>query len=94
MGKLSEEGLQYAEVKTENIINRRTGAAEHPRPMERVPKGTKFLLNMSLRIFENDDEAKMVSHIKEALNLLQQDYLGGSGTRGYGWVEIQELNIE
>jgi len=49
---------------------------------------------MSLRIFENDDEAKMVSHIKEALELLESDYLGGSGTRGYGWVEVKDLTTE
>ena len=91
-----EEGLQYAEVKTENIIDRRTGIARQGglRTQERVPKGTSFDLNMSLRIFENDDEAKMVSHIKEALELLESDYLGGSGTRGYGWVEVKDLTTE
>ena len=84
--------MQYAEVKTENIINRRIGTAEHPRHMERVPKGTTFDLNISLRIFEGDDEAKMRGYVDEALNLLQKDYLGGSGTRGYGWVEVRDLN--
>ncbi len=90
-----EEGLQYAEVKPENIIDRRTGIARLKglRHQERVPKGTSFDLNMSLRVFENDDEAKMVSHIKEALELLESDYLGGSGTRGYGWVEIRDLVV-
>lgn len=87
--KLADEGLQFAEVKTENIINRRTNAAGDPRQMERVPKGTKFDLNISLRVFQDDDEAKMVSYVKEALDLLQKDYLGGSGTRGYGWVEVE-----
>jgi len=89
--ELQEEGLQYAEVKTENIINRRTGVAEHPRPMERVPKDTEFHLNMTLRIFEGDDEVKMKNYIREALDMMQQDYIGGSGTRGYGWVEIRDL---
>jgi CRISPR-associated protein Csm3 len=89
-----EEGLQYAELKTENIIDRRTGTALHPRTQERVPKGTTFDLNMSLRVFEGDDEAKMVTYIKEALEWLQKDYLGGSGTRGYGWIEVKDLRIE
>ena len=91
-----EEGLQYAEVKTENIIDRRTGVARQGglRTQERVPKGTSFDLNMSLRVFESDDEAKMVSYVREALELLVSDYLGGSGTRGYGWVEIRDLTIE
>jgi len=88
---LIQEGLLYAEVKTENIINRRSGTAEHPRPMERVPKDTKFDFNVTLRVFKGDDEAKMKKYIKEGLELLQKDYLGGSGTRGYGWIEIQDL---
>jgi len=86
---LREEGLEYAEVKTENIIDRLSGTAKEPRPMERVPKGTEFNLNLSVRVFEGDDEEKMVGYIKEALELLQEDYLGGSGTRGYGWVEVK-----
>ena len=94
--KLSkEEGLQYAEMKTENIVDRRTGVARQGglRTLERVPKGTAFNLNMCVRIFESDDEAKMVGYIREALDLLGKDYLGGSGTRGYGWVEIRDLKI-
>ena len=91
-----EEGLQYAEVKTENIIDRRTGVARRGglRTQERVPKGTSFDLNMSVRVFEDDDEDKMVGYIKEALGLLGSDYLGGSGTRGYGWVEITNLTTK
>ena len=93
LAKLIEEGLHYSEVKTENMINRKTGVAENPRPIERVPKGTEFHLNISLRVFEGDDKEKMIGYIKEALGMLQMDYLGGSGTRGYGWVEIKDLKI-
>jgi len=91
-----DEGLQYAEVKTENIIDRRTGVAAQGglRTQERVPKGTSFDLNMSLRVFEGDDEVKMIGYIREALELLRSDYLGGSGTRGYGWVEVKDLKVE
>ncbi len=95
--KLSiEEGLQYAEVKTENIIDRRTGIARQGglRTQERIPKGASFDLNMSLRIFDGDDEKGMCAYISEALNLLQKDYLGGSGTRGYGWVEVLHLCVD
>lgn len=91
----TEEGLQFAEVKTENIIDRRTNIARHGglRTQERVPKDTEFDLNISLRIFEGDDEKRMVDLIRESLDLLQKDYLGGSGTRGYGWVEVRDLAI-
>lgn len=95
LSKLSrEEGLQYAEVKTENIIDRRTGIARHGglRTQERIPRGTRFNLNISLRVFEGDDEPRMRGYIEEALGRLQEDYLGGSGTRGYGWVEVKDLN--
>ncbi len=94
LSRLLEEGLQYSEVKTENMINRKTGVAEHPRPMERVPKGTKFDLNISVRLFKGDDEAKIKGYLKEALDMLCQDYLGGSGTRGYGWIEIEDLKFD
>jgi len=94
---LEEEGLQLAEVKTEVMIDRRTGVAHQkmgPRKQERLPAGAKFNLNMSLRIFDGDDEKQMVDFIKEGLSLLQKDYLGGSGTRGYGWVKIENLRID
>ncbi len=91
---LLEEGIQYSEVKTENMINRKTGVAEHPRPVERVPRGTKFDLTISVRVFQGDDEAKIKGFIEEAIGMLAQDALGGSGTRGYGWVEIENLKIE
>lgn len=90
---LEPEGLQYAEVKSENSIDRRTGVATAPRPMERVPKGTDFDLNISVRVFENDDDKKIVGYVREALDLLEKDYLGGSGTRGYGWVEVKGLKV-
>jgi len=93
--KLLEEGLQYAEVKTENIIDRRTGVAKRGglRSVERVPAGTKFDLNISLRIFDGDDEGKVLTFVKEGLRLMQQEYLGGSGTRGYGWVKIEDFAV-
>lgn len=88
--KLQEQGLRYAEVKTENIIDRRTGIAAQGglRTMERVPAGTKFDFSISLRIFEGDPEDQLVSFVKEGLSLLQDDALGGSGSRGYGWVKL------
>lgn len=85
------QGLNFAEVKSENWINRNTGVAGHGglRTQERVPAGTKFNFAMSVRIFEGDDEQKILDFIKQALEWLPQDTLGGSGTRGYGWVELE-----
>jgi CRISPR-associated protein Csm3 len=84
------------EVKTENIIDRRTGIAAQRglRTQERVPPGAKFQLHLSLRVFQGDDDKKFIGWIREALSLLERDTLGGSGTRGYGWVKIENLTID
>jgi CRISPR-associated protein Csm3 len=83
-----ERGVFYAEVKTENLVKRTTGAAEHPRTQERVPAGTVFEFEISLRIFDDDRPDEIVGLIKEGLALLEQDYLGASGSRGYGKVKL------
>jgi CRISPR-associated protein Csm3 len=83
------KGIAFAEVKTENLVNRLTGTAEHPRTQERVPAGTKFDFEISLRIFDDDNEGEIVGLLEQGLELLQQDYLGGSGSRGYGKVSLE-----
>jgi len=90
--KARSEGVAFTETKTETSIDRRTGMAV-PRTQERVNAGTEFQLIISVRIFEPDDEAKIVDIIKEAINMISKDTLGGSGTRGYGWVEIKNLEV-
>lgn len=94
--QLEAEGKEFSEVKTETMVNRWTGVAADRslRTPERIPAGAEFDLEMSLRIFKGDEEQKIVEFVKKGLYLLQKDYLGGSGTRGYGWVEIQDLKVE
>ncbi len=90
------EGKDFTETKTETAIDRKTGMAYRGslRQQERVNPGTEFQLNIVLRIFEGDDEAKIVELVKEGINLINKDYLGGSGTRGYGWIEVKDTDIE
>jgi CRISPR-associated protein Csm3 len=83
------KGIAFAEVKTENLVNRLTGTAEHPRTQERVPAGTEFSFEISVRIFKDDDEAEILGLLKDGLGMLEQDYLGGSGSRGYGKVKLE-----
>jgi CRISPR-associated protein Csm3 len=73
------------EVKTENIIDRIKGVAEHPRQMERVPAGAKFQFALSLRVHDDEDLTEMLIH---GLHLLQLTGLGGSSSRGYGKIKI------
>ncbi len=78
----------YTEIKTEIVVDRVTAAAT-PRPLERVPKGAKFKFELILNIFEGDNEEEFIKLIKQGIALLNDDYLGGSGTRGSGKVNMQ-----
>lgn len=79
--------LPYTESKTEVTIDRVTAKA-NPRTFERVPAGAVFKLNMVLNIFEGEDEQGLKDTVKQAIRLLENDYLGGNGSRGYGQVKI------
>ena len=51
-GRLRSGG--QIENKTENVINRQSGAAQHPRSNERVAEGTEFDLQIVLQVFDFD----------------------------------------
>lgn len=80
--------MPYTEVKTEVVIDRITSAAT-PRSFERVPAGAIFNLKLVCNIYQGDEEQEILDKVFEALTLVQEDYLGGSGTRGYGEVKIK-----
>lgn len=80
--------FDYSEIKTENVINRLKGSAEHPRHMERVPAGSIFDFKFDIDIYEGDNIEEFTSKIKLGLDLLNDDYLGGSGSRGSGGIDI------
>lgn len=84
----------YTEIKAENSISLLKGKAANPRFIERVPAGAKFNGEIILHIYENDNEELLKNGLKEALEMLELNYLGGSGTRGYGKVKINYLNDE
>ena len=90
LAKLRDEGLNLVEVKSENWIDRRTGVAGRGglRTQERVPAGAEFELNISVRLFEGDSQKDIIDFICEGFRMLPLDTLGGSGTRGYGWVGL------
>lgn len=87
--------LEWTEVKFETAINRLTGTALHGslRQAERVPAGAKFRdSEIILSILEEDDK-KLLKKVFEAMELLEQDYLGGMGSRGYGRVAFRDMEI-
>ncbi|MCI9102410.1 MAG: type III-A CRISPR-associated RAMP protein Csm3 [Lachnospiraceae bacterium] len=88
---LKEKGLTNpTEIKFENSIKRTTAVA-NPRQIERVVRGAKFPLNI---IYEGTEEEGMIrdfSILRDGFRLLQYDYLGGSGSRGYGKVKFKDL---
>lgn len=86
------EGISRgAELKTENVIDRVKGSAYNPRPSERVPKGSKFDFEFVFSIY-NEEDKKNFKNIFTAMKLLEENYLGGSGSRGYGKVHFEDIN--
>jgi len=90
--KRLEEALpgSFVEVKTEIAMDRNRGATRSGslRQMERVPAGTAFNFEVTMRVFEGDPVKEHLERLAEAIALLEKEYLGGSGTRGYGKVRF------
>jgi len=86
-------GEVYTEMKTENVINRITSTAQHPRHTERVIAESEFEGDITFRVFEEDGK-DLLNILKKGIELLEQDYLGGNGSRGYGRVEIRLESYE
>ena len=90
-GELRNAGLQsMTEVKFENSISRTTAVAT-PRQIERVVSGSVFLMDLIYELEKDDEFIEDMETLAEGLKLLQYDYLGGSGSRGYGKVEVKNL---
>jgi len=79
------------ELKSENTINRITSEAM-PRSMERVPRGTEFKFEMIFSVYEDDDYRNFLK-LLDSMKLLEDSYIGGSGTRGYGQIQFKDISI-
>jgi len=92
----SEERARLLEYKTENTVNRTSGAAKDPRTGERIPPGARFDARIILRTYDADADksATYLKAIQQGLGLLQDaDSLGSSGSRGYGTIRIDKARI-
>jgi CRISPR-associated protein Csm3 len=82
---------EITEVKSENAIDRITSQA-NPRTLERVPAGARFRVRMVLDILCEEDKA-LAARLFEGLRLLEDDALGGGGSRGSGRVRFGNLKL-
>src|SRR5689334_14936938 len=82
---------ELTEVKSENAIDRITSQA-NPRTLERVPAGAKFHFRMVLDILCPEDR-ELLPRVVESLRLLEDDSLGGGGSRGSGRVGIGNIKL-
>jgi CRISPR-associated protein Csm3 len=90
--------LPYTEVKVEVAIDRVTSAA-NPRQMERVPAGARFNgVEMVYSLYDGDgcSAQRDIDNLKtliDGLLLLEDDYLGGLGSRGSGKVRLTNIRV-
>jgi CRISPR-associated protein Csm3 len=80
---------ELTEVKSENAVDRITSQGS-PRTLERVPAGARFKVRLVLDILCDEDKV-LVAKLAEALRMLEDDSLGGGGSRGNGRVKFSSL---
>ena len=82
----------YTEVKFENTIDRITAEA-NPRQIERAIRNSTFDFELIYEITDKNENQveEDFKVIRDGLKLLELDYLGGSGSRGYGKVAFENL---
>ena len=92
---LDDKSKNITEIKYENAISRITGTTDKSkgglRQIERIVAGTKFNFELVL-VLENDNEQCLID-INSCLKFLEDEYLGASGSRGYGKVKFHFKNL-
>lgn len=92
--ELFDKGVRtLTEVKFENTIDRFTAMA-NPRQIERAIAGSEFDFNLIYDASQSEEAEEDFETIITGLKLLELDYLGGNGSRGYGRIEFVNLKAE
>ncbi|MDD2387591.1 MAG: type III-A CRISPR-associated RAMP protein Csm3 [Bacteroidales bacterium] len=89
--------MPYTENKFENTIDRVKGVTKKGgiRQIERIPAGVTFDVEFIINVWDNEEDGKKsLDLLKKGIAALENDYLGGSGSRGYGQVKFSELKTE
>lgn len=90
------------ELKSENVIDRKTGTAMHPRKVERVVAGSEFSLRIGIQVWDLDNDCNyngktggdaLVEFVKDGLRALQQTGLGSGVSKGSGEIEFRDLKL-
>lgn len=94
--QLDNDGVNsYTEVKFENTIDRITAKA-NPRQIERAIRSSEFRFEVIYEITDKSvgEVSEDITILRDGLRLLQLDYLGGSGSRGYGKIAFKNLEAK
>jgi CRISPR-associated protein Csm3 len=87
-----DTGLDMTEWKFENGLDRITAAA-NPRQLERVPAGSEFGFELVYTVEDAEQAVEDLRNLAIALAILEDDALGGHGSRGYGKVSFKNFNF-
>lgn len=87
-----DTGLYMTEWKFENGIDRITAAA-NPRQLERVPAGSEFKFELVYTVEDASQAVEDLKNLAIAVAILEDDALGGHGSRGYGKVRFQNFEF-
>lgn len=94
-----ETDLPFTEVKVEVSIDRITSQA-NPRNIERVPAGAWFGPGEMVYSLYTGNDCSVERGLElfdrtllTAMDLLEKDYLGGMGSRGYGKVAFRNIKV-
>lgn len=96
------DGSFTIENKTESVNNRATGAAAHPRTVERVATGAKFAFEIAIQEYDADGEFKykdsdnqkvsgsaaLMEVVDHALCEMEDMGIGAGTGKGYGQIKI------
>jgi CRISPR-associated protein Csm3 len=93
--KGNKSNYEYLEIKPENKIDRVSGTTTTGgvRNIERVVAGSDFEYEIIFNIYNTKDKDLIIEFI-EGMRLLEDDYLGGSGSRGSGKIIFKDLGME
>ncbi|UBF28005.1 type III-A CRISPR-associated RAMP protein Csm3 [Kovacikia minuta CCNUW1] len=90
--KKIDTGLYMTEWKFENGMDRITAAA-NPRQLERVPAGSEFHFELIYTVEDATQALEDLKNLAIAVAILEDDALGGHGSRGYGKVQFQNFQF-